>query len=99
MKHMVLALAALSVGGAAQAAIPTLNATCPGGIELHVGEGGYAYINGTAAKVKMYDASAFDATLGSTTVSVTMNPDGTATVVYTAAGGANGVCQAEVYDG
>lgn len=96
MERLVLALAAIGFASAAQAAIPTINATCPGGIELHVDAGGTAFINGESAKTTMYGEDAFDAKLGRTTVSVMLNPDGTATVSYTAPGGANGMCEAEV---
>ena len=96
MKRAILVLAATGLGGAAQAAIPQMNATCPGGIGLDADDGGYVYINGTEAKLTMNEG-AFDATLGSTTVMVFMNPDGSVMVLYTEAGGANGTCAAEVF--
>lgn len=83
---------------AAQAAIPNVNASCPGGIELHAEAGGYAFINGQPAELKVYDPDAFDVKQGRTTVSVIIDPDGRATVSYTAPGGASGACEAQVFD-
>lgn len=94
MKRAIPILAVTLVAGAASAAIPRINATCPGGIELHYDQG-YAYINGKQAKITQYQ-DAFDATLDKTTVTVVMNPDGTAIVSYTAPKGANGICTAEI---
>lgn len=93
MKSVFYAAALIAVAGAAQAKIPLVNATCPGGIEVHADEGGPVYINGKQAKLKKYSNSAYDATLSHTTVSLGINPDGSVDVMYTGKGGANGICQ------
>jgi len=74
------------------AGIPTLNYTCPTGIELPVDQGGYAYINGKAAKLKKVDDNFFEVKGNGVTVDVMTNPDGTRTVTYTGKHGANGIC-------
>lgn len=84
--------ALLLLAGAAQAGLPTLNYTCPGNIELHTDEGGPAYINGNQAKLKKINDSTYDATGGGVTVSIGLNPDGSASVMYTGKHGANGIC-------
>ncbi len=82
------------VGMASAAGIPQLNYTCPTGIDLHADEGGYVYINGEEARLKKYNDNSYDATLRGITVSITLNPDGTASVSYTRRNGANGICTA-----
>lgn len=79
----------------AQAQIPQLNATCPGNIELHVDQGGPAFINGREATLKVSNENYYearDAKLG-VTVSVSRNPDGSSDVSYTGKNRANGVCK------
>lgn len=89
-----LALSAfLAATPLAQAKIKQLNATCPMGIEFHADDGGYVYINGKEAKLKVVNAEYYEATHGKTTVSVASNPDGSYNVSYTASGGANGICE------
>ena len=85
----------LLLAGTAHAGLPTLNYTCPGNIELHTDEGGPAYINGNEAKLKKIDDSTFDVIGGGITVSIGVNPDGSASVMYTGKHGANGICQEE----
>lgn len=80
------------VGIASAAGMPQLNYTCPTGIDLHADEGGYVYINGEEARLKKYSDSYYEAVLRGITVSITLNPDGTASVSYTRRNGANGVC-------
>ncbi|HEY9629792.1 MAG TPA: hypothetical protein V6C84_21005 [Coleofasciculaceae cyanobacterium] len=82
------------VGMVRAAGIPLLNYTCPTGIEVHADEGGYFYINGEEARLKKFSDSYYEATLRGITVSVTLNPDGTADVSYTRRNGANGICTA-----
>lgn len=83
-------LAVVSVVNAA--GMPLLNYTCPTGIEVHADEGGYVYINGEEARLKKVNDSYYEATLRGITVSIALNPDGTATVSYTRRNGANGIC-------
>jgi membrane protein involved in colicin uptake len=96
MSRSTLAVVLSVCAGAASAAIPTINATCPTNIDLHVDAGGYAYINGKESNVETFSDTAFDVHHGGITVSVLLNPDGTATVSYTRRTGANGICQATV---
>lgn len=78
---------------AAHAKIPLVNATCPGNIEVHADEGGPVYINGKEGKLKRFNENYYEAHGGGVTISLTINPDGSADVSYTGKGGANGVCQ------
>jgi hypothetical protein len=96
MKTLLVATAALLATTAfAEAAIPFLNATCPGNISVHADEGGPIYLNGTEGKLKVYNDNAYEATVGDVTVSLTINPDGTPDLAYTGPGRANGICQIE----
>lgn len=80
------------VGMAKAAGIPLLNYTCPTGIEVHADEGGYVYINGEEARLREFSDNYYEATLRKLTISITLNPDGTASVSYTRDNGANGIC-------
>lgn len=95
MRYTLLAaasLAALTIGGPAQAKIPLVNATCPMNIEVHADEGGPIYINGKEGKLKKFNDNYFEAKGSGVTISLAINPDGTASVSYTGKHGANGVC-------
>ncbi|HSX73862.1 MAG TPA: hypothetical protein VLG73_06640 [Shinella sp.] len=74
------------------AKIPLVNATCPHGIEVHADEGGPIYLNGKEAKLKVFNDNYYEATGEGVTVSLSINPDGSATVSFTGHGGANGIC-------
>lgn len=74
------------------AAIPLLNYTCPGKIEVHADQGGPVYINGKQAKLKVFNQNAYEATGSGVTISITINPDGTPDVSYTGPGRNNGIC-------
>ncbi|WP_428427814.1 hypothetical protein [Pararhizobium sp.] len=89
---IVVAAAAITVAGQAAAKIPLVNATCPGNIEVHADQGGPIYINGKEGKLKVFNENYYEAKGGGVTISLTINPDGTADVSYTGKGGANGVC-------
>ncbi len=78
--------------GTAKGGIPLLNATCPGGVEVHADKGGPIYINGKETKLKKYNDKAFDATGSDITLSLTINPDGSPSLMYTGKHGANGIC-------
>jgi hypothetical protein len=95
MTKRLTALSLLLLAGAAQAGLPTLNYRCPGNIELHTDEGGPAYINGNEAKLKKISDTTYDVTGAGVTISIGINPDGTASVMYTGKHGANGICQEE----
>lgn len=92
-RTILLAVAAsLATLGAANAAIPFFNATCPTGIEVHADEGGPIYINGKEATLKVFNKNAYEARHGHVTLDLTINPDGSPMLMYTKDGGGNGVC-------
>ncbi|MDB5587282.1 MAG: hypothetical protein JWP26_2252 [Devosia sp.] len=99
----ILAITTLLLFGilatSAQAAVPFLNATCPGGIEVHADAGGPVYVNGKEARLKTFNANYYETTYQRTTISISVNPDGSSAVSYTARGGANGVCTMGVSNG
>lgn len=93
MKIIIAALTFIAASALPAAAkVPMLNANCPTGIEVHADAGGPVYINGKEAKLKVFNANYYEAKLGGTTVSIIINPDGSADVSYTAKGKGNGVC-------
>lgn len=88
-----IALVAVLPSSMAQAAVPFMNASCPGGIEVHADEGGPIYVNGQEARLKRFSDNAYEARAGRITITLTIRPDGSPEVSYTGRGGANGVCQ------
>ncbi|MDE1166449.1 MAG: hypothetical protein PW845_13960 [Pseudomonas sp.] len=89
-----LALTLLLVAcGAANAAIPLVNATCPGKIQVHADEGGPIYINGKEGKLKTFNQNYYEAQGSGVTISLSINPDGSADVSYTGKKKAHGVCE------
>lgn len=95
MKTVFPVLLALLAGGTASANIPLLNYKCPTGIAMHADEGGPVYINGKEASLKKFNDNYYEAKSGPTTISIARSPDGSTSVSYTGAHGANGVCTAE----
>ena len=93
MNSILLATALIALGSAALARVPTLNATCGDGTEVHADEGGPVYINGKEAKLHKSNDNYYEAKLGHVTISISISPDGSADVSYTGKGGANGICQ------
>lgn len=93
MKTILFAAAVAVLGTAAHAKIPTLNATCGDGTEVHADEGGPVYINGHEAKVEKINNEHYEAWHGSVTVSLTIGSRGAAEVYYTRRGSANRVCK------
>lgn len=85
-------VAATTAAGPAFSAVPFFNATCPMNIEVHADQGGPIYINGKEAKLKVFNSNYYEASHDHVTISLSINPDGTPDVSYTARGGANGVC-------
>jgi len=51
--RIVLAISAIFTAGQAIAAVPFLNATCPGNIDVHADAGGPVYLNGKETKLKV----------------------------------------------
>lgn len=90
--RFAVAAAALLAASPTLAKIPLVNATCPGNIEVHADEGGPIYINGKEAKLHVFNDNYYEAKGHGVTVSLSINPDGSAAVSYTGHGGANGVC-------
>ena len=72
--------------------IPLVNATCPGGIEVHADAGGPIYVNGKEAKLTVFNDNYYEAKHHHVVISLVINPDGSPDVSYTGKGGANGVC-------
>lgn len=85
-------LAAATSAVPAFSAVPFFNAACPMNIEVHADKGGPIYINGKEAKLKVFNPNYYEASHDHVTISLSINPDGTPDVSYTARGGANGVC-------
>jgi len=77
---------------ASLAAIPQLNYTCPGKIEVHADQGGPVFINGKEAKLKVFNQNYYEAKNSKVTISISINPDGTTSVSYTGPGRYNGIC-------
>lgn len=90
--RFAVAATALLAASPTLAKIPLVNATCPGNIEVHADEGGPIYINGKEAKLHVFNDNYYEAKGHGVTVSLSINPDGSAAVSYTGHGGANGVC-------
>lgn len=88
----MLGSAVMITSAAHAVGMPLLNYSCPTGIDVHADEGGYVYINGEEASVEKFNDNYYEATLRGITVSIALNPDGTATVTYTRSNGANGIC-------
>lgn len=78
---------------AAEAKVPFFNASCPGRVDVHADEGGPVFINGKQAKLKRFNNDYYEARLGKLTISISINPDGSPEISYTASGGGNGVCR------
>ncbi|MBK5373958.1 hypothetical protein JFT81_04845 [Pseudomonas sp. TH43] len=93
MRVLLLAAPLLLVTGLAHAAIPMLNATCPGKIEVHADEGGPIYINGKEGKLKKFNENYFEAKGAGVTISLSINPDGSPALSYTGKNKAHGICE------
>ena len=60
---LTLAAAQIAITATASlAAIPLLNYTCPGKIEVHADQGGPVYINGKEAKLKVFNQNYYGST-------------------------------------
>jgi hypothetical protein len=92
MRLAAITAIALAAANPAFAKIPLVNATCPGKIEVHADAGGPIYINGKEAKLHVFNENYYEAKGGGVTISLSINPDGSAAVSYTGHGGANGIC-------
>lgn len=92
MRLAAITAITLAAANPAFAKIPLVNATCPGKIEVHADAGGPIYINGKEAKLHVFNDNYYEAKGGGVTISLSINPDGSAAVSYTGHGGANGIC-------
>ncbi len=90
---MLIVLIAMAIPVSTDAKIPRINATCPGNLEIHVDEDGPVFLNGKEATLKAFTANYYEAKLGQVTISLTINPDGSAAISYAGPGRDNGVCR------
>ncbi|MFK3963574.1 hypothetical protein ACI2KT_08295 [Ensifer adhaerens] len=77
----------------ARAEVPFFNATCPGRIGVHADQGGPVFINGSQARLKRFSSDYYEASQGRTTISISVNRDGSPSISYTRRGAGNGVCR------
>ena len=99
MLKLLIAAGGLLMVSSVYAEIPLLNFSCPNNIDVHADQGGPVYINGNQAKLKISNNNYYEAGDSGVTVSISINPDGSATVAYTDKRGTSGVCQSLEYAG
>lgn len=88
-----LLLFALVAAPRAEAALPLLNGSCPGGLEIHADEGGPVYVNGREAVLKRFNDHYYEARDAGSGTTVSIDTSGeVARLSYTGPGRANGVC-------
>jgi hypothetical protein len=92
MKLLLSATLMLFFVGAANAGLPRINATCPGDIDLHVDDGGPAYINGKSARLHKSNDNYYEVRGSGVTISIAITPDGSTSLSYTGKHGVNGNC-------
>ncbi|WP_246863980.1 DUF3011 domain-containing protein [Stenotrophomonas maltophilia] len=95
MLAVPVVVGALMLPFCSHAAIPRVNAECPGGVQIHADEGGPVYVDGREAVLKRFSDTYYEARddRSGLKVSLSTGADGSAQVSYTGRGGANGVCQ------
>lgn len=100
MKTAILAATAILLGLSipAQAAAPKFTGSCPTGISVKSNGSGTIKINGKKAKVTTLNDSAWTARAGGVTLDISQDASGLQ-MLYTAKGGANGVCQVSASPG
>ncbi|WP_229722021.1 hypothetical protein [Marinobacterium nitratireducens] len=81
-----------AAGSEQSGGIPLLNYSCPGDIDVHIAKGGPIYINGNETDMKKFSDTYYEGKQDGVTISLTLMPDSSADVSYTAPGGANGIC-------
>ena len=89
--RIALTMSVVCAAGQAVAAVPLLNATCPGNTDVHADAGGPVYLNGKETKLKVVNQNFYEATGSGVTLSIIINPDGSASISYAKKGGGNGV--------
>ena len=94
MKRFVLAAALLVLTPVAGAAVPVVEARCPGDLAVRADASGVVTVNGREAKLKAFNENYYEARdpESGTIVSLTRGADGSVSVSYTGKGRANGVC-------
>lgn len=93
MRPLPLSVAVLLLAtGWAEAQLPQLDAVCGPGIVVTADGAGGVFIDGKAAAVTRLNSKTYEARRGNTVISLTRNPDGSWSGVFTGKGGANGGC-------
>ncbi|MFC3614904.1 SH3 domain-containing protein [Lutimaribacter marinistellae] len=89
----LVACAALSLAGTAQADMPVFSADCPMGLRVTSDAGGNVRVNGAPASVRMYNPDYFEATAGGIDFTISTEEDGSGLIVgYVPPGSAGGYC-------
>ena len=92
LKPLLLSSALLVLAApAAAAALPSFDAACGGMMEVH-DENGTVFINGKEARLVKESEGSYQATRGSTTVSIRVSPKGALSISFTGKRGAGGDC-------
>ena len=94
MHRLTIAALLLLAMPATFAAVPVVDARCPGDLAVRADASGVVTINGREAKLKAFNANYYEARDPDTgtIVSLTRNADGSVSVSYTGKGRANGAC-------
>jgi hypothetical protein len=97
MRRFLLASALLSIlsipPAMAAKGMPAITVTCPGGLVLHAEQGSPTTLNGEHIGLSR-SGSTYTARRDGTTITLTLNGDGTVNASYTNAKGAHGICAA-----
>ncbi len=91
---IIATILSCTLATSAHAGLGQLNATCPGGLEIHVDEGGPVYVNGKEAVLKKFNENYFEAkdAASGATISISKGEGGAYDLSYTGKNRANGVC-------
>lgn len=94
MTRLFAAAVLLLAAPLAAAAVPVVEARCPGDLAVRADANGVVTVNGREAKVKAFNEHYYEARdpESGTIVSLTRAADGTVSVSYTGKGRANGAC-------
>lgn len=93
MRKLLVTSSLFVITNSVHAAIPAVNASCPGGIEVRADQGGPIYIDGKKGQLKKFNDNYYEAKGSGVTISLSVNPDGSTDVSYTGKNRANGICQ------
>ena len=94
MTRWLFAAALLVATPVASAAVPVVEARCPGDLAVRADASGVVTVNGREAKLKAFNENYYEARdpESGTIVSLTRAADGSVSVSYTGKGRANGMC-------